>query len=84
LGAGGSHALNCTFYDANDPQSFLGYFFPLNDVINDVKKCRERLETQADLTLYTTPIAMDDLDELIVRAGFNIEFLDERNNIKAL
>jgi pimeloyl-ACP methyl ester carboxylesterase len=65
-GTGRSHPLNCTFYNTNDPQSFLGYFFPLEDV----KKCRGQLESQADLTLYTTPIAMDDLDEVRAALGY--------------
>ena len=59
-GTGGSHPLNCDFFNAADLQSYLGYFFPLEDV----KKCRKQLEQKADLTLYTTPIAMDDLDDV--------------------
>lgn len=66
-GTGSSHPLNCKLYDENNPQSFLGYFFPLDDV----KKCREQLQTQADLTLYTTPIAMDDLDEVRAALGYD-------------
>ena len=69
-GTGGSHPLNCKFYNAADIQSYLGYFFPLEDV----RKCREQLEQKADLTLYTTPIAMDDLDE--VRAALGYERLN--------
>ena len=66
-GTGGSHPLNCTFYDPNDPQSALGYFFPLNDI----KKCRQELESKADLTLYTTPIAMDDFNEVRAALGYD-------------
>jgi pimeloyl-ACP methyl ester carboxylesterase len=66
-GTGGSHPLDCTFYDQNDPQTIFGSFFPLNDV----KKCRQELETKADLTLYTTPIAMDDLDEVRAALGYD-------------
>lgn len=69
-GTGGSHPLNCHFYNAADLQSYLGYFFPLEDV----RKCREQLEQKADLTLYTTPLAMDDLDE--VRAALGYERLN--------
>jgi pimeloyl-ACP methyl ester carboxylesterase len=65
-GTGGSNPLNCNFYDANDPQSSLEYFFPLKDV----KKCREELEPRADLTLYTTSIAMDDLDDVRAALGY--------------
>lgn len=66
-GTGGSHPLNCDFYNPADPQSYLGYFFPLEDV----RKCRRQLEPTADLTLYTTPIAMDDLDEVRAELGYD-------------
>ena len=69
-GTGDSHPLNCSFYNPADPQSYLGYFFPLEEV----RKCREQLEPNANLTLYTTPIAMDDLDE--VRAALGYEQLN--------
>jgi len=69
-GSGESHPLNCDFFNSTDPQSYLGYFFPLEDV----RKCRAQLEAKADLTLYTTPIAMDDLDE--VRAALGYERLN--------
>lgn len=65
-GTGASHPLNCDFYNPADPQSYLGYFFPLADV----RKCRAQLELKADLTLYTTPIAMDDLDEVRNALGY--------------
>jgi pimeloyl-ACP methyl ester carboxylesterase len=65
-GTGGSHPLNCDFFNAADIQSYFGYFFPLEDV----RKCREKLEQKADLTLYTTPIAMDDLDEVRAALGY--------------
>ena len=57
-GTGGSHPLDCKLFNPADPQSYLGYFFPLEDV----RKCRQELEPKANLKLYTTPIAMDDLD----------------------
>jgi pimeloyl-ACP methyl ester carboxylesterase len=69
-GTGGSHPLNCNFFNPADPQSYLGYFFPLEEV----RKCRQELEPKANLTLYTTPIAMDDLEE--VRAALGYERLN--------
>src|SRR5574341_616508 len=65
-GTGGSHPLNCRFYNEADPQSYFGYFFPLDQV----RQCRQELERIADLTLYTTPIAMDDLDEVRAVLGY--------------
>ncbi len=69
-GTGGSHPLDCKLFNPADPQSYLGYFFPLEDV----RKCRQELEPKANLKLYTTPIAMDDLDE--VRAALGYERLN--------
>lgn len=69
-GTGGSHPLDCDFFNPAEPQSYFGYFFPLEDV----RKCRAQLESKANLTLYTTPIAMDDLDE--VRAALGYERLN--------
>ena len=65
-GTGGSNPLNCELFDSSDPQSYFGYFFPLGGV----KKCREQLESIADLTLYTTSIAMDDLDDVRAALGY--------------
>jgi len=65
-GTGGSNPLDCEFFNASDLQSYLGYFFPLEDV----RKCRQQLELKADLTLYTTSIAADDLDEVRAALGY--------------
>src|SRR5215217_8009926 len=65
-GTGKSHPLNCDFYNHADLQSYLGYFFPLEDV----RKCRPQLEANADLKLYTTTIAMDDMDEVRAALGY--------------
>jgi pimeloyl-ACP methyl ester carboxylesterase len=65
-GTGGSNPLNCNFFNPSDPQSYFGFYFPLADV----RKCREQLEPKADLKLYTTDIAMDDLDEVRAALGY--------------
>ena len=66
-GTGGSNPLNCDFYNATDLQSYLGYFFPLEDI----RKCRTQLEPKADLKLYTTTIAMDDIDDARAALGYD-------------
>src|SRR5215472_601621 len=66
-GTGGSNPLNCELFNASDAQSYLGYFFPLEAV----KKCRQQLEKVADLSLYTTPVAMDDLDDVRAALGYD-------------
>ena len=65
-GTGRSHPLNCVLFNPDDLQSYLGYFFPLEDV----RKCRTQLEAKADLKLYTTDIAIDDMDEVRAALGY--------------
>lgn len=66
-GTGGSNPLNCTFFDVKDPQSMLGHWNPPAEV----RTCRQELEIRADLRLYTTTIAMDDLDDVRAALGYD-------------
>ena len=66
-GTGQSHPLDCALFNPQEPQSYFEYFFPLEDV----RKCRADLETKADLKLYTTTIAMDDIDEVRAALGYD-------------
>ncbi len=66
-GTGGSHSLDCQLFNPADLQSYLGHFFP----IEAVRKCRPELEAKADLKLYTTTIAMDDIDEVRAALGYD-------------
>lgn len=67
-GTGHSNGLQCDLADdPSDPQSFFGELFPLDRV----RQCREKLEKIADLKQYTTPIAMDDLDEVRAALGYD-------------
>ncbi|MBA3352752.1 MAG: alpha/beta hydrolase [Blastocatellia bacterium] len=66
-GTGGSNPLNCTFFDPKDLQSYLGHWNPLEDV----RECRTQLEAKADLSLYVTSIAVDDLDEVRLALGYD-------------
>jgi pimeloyl-ACP methyl ester carboxylesterase len=65
-GTGGSNPLNCDFFNPTDLQSYLGDYFPLPDV----RKCREELEPKANLKLYTTEIAVDDLEDVRRALGY--------------
>lgn len=66
-GTGGSNPLNCDFFNPLDVQSYLGHWNPLDQV----RKCCEQLEPKADLRLYVTSIAMDDLDDVRAALGYN-------------
>jgi pimeloyl-ACP methyl ester carboxylesterase len=65
-GTGGSNPLNCNFFDPNSLQSYLSDYFPLPDV----RKCREELEPKANLNLYTTEIAVNDLEDVRRALGY--------------
>ncbi len=66
-GTGESAPLRCPYQDA--PGRGLDY---LNDAfpLAGIEACRDELSTRADLTLYTTPLAVDDLDEVRVALGY--------------
>lgn len=66
-GTGKSNGLKCDVGD--DPKNLDTYFsklFPRELV----RACREELEKRADLRQYTTPIAMDDLNEVREALGY--------------
>ncbi len=65
-GTGGSNPLNCTFFNASDLQSYLEHWNPPDQV----RRCRDQLEAKADLRLYTTSMAMDDLDDVRAALGY--------------
>ena len=64
-GTGQSNPLRCP-HDAT-PQHFLAEMYP----VEYIKNCRRVLEQRADLTQYTTPIAMDDLDDVRAWLGYD-------------
>jgi pimeloyl-ACP methyl ester carboxylesterase len=67
-GTGGSNPLTCDVDDdTKDINSFFGDILPPDKV----RACREKLQEHADLRLYTTPIAMDDLDDVRAALGYN-------------
>jgi len=66
-GTGGSNPLHCDLQgDAGDPRSYLLEMYP----VEAVKACRAGLEKKADLTQYTTSIAMADLDDVREWLGY--------------
>jgi len=66
-GTGNSHRLPCRFSDGVAMQNGFNDLFP----IDRVHACREALERVADVRLYTTPIAMDDLDDVRAALGYS-------------
>jgi pimeloyl-ACP methyl ester carboxylesterase len=62
-GTGESNPLRC---DLADPDDMTQYFTVERglDRMGSVSECRDKLAKIANLAMYTTPIAMDDLDEV--------------------
>lgn len=66
-GTGASNLLDCsTRGDRNDMRSYFGDPYRAEAV----RACRAELEKNANLALYTTPLAMDDLDEVRDAMGY--------------
>jgi pimeloyl-ACP methyl ester carboxylesterase len=67
-GTGEPNRLGCELGGREDDlQSYLGEMFP----VEAVRRCREQLAKVADLTLYTTDLAMDDFDEIRAWLGYD-------------
>ena len=66
-GTGGSHALPCELYPPLRGLQGLFEDFAKPEIL---RACRESLSKDADLTQYTTSIAMDDLDDVRAALGY--------------
>lgn len=67
-GTGQSNPLDCNFGGANEiVQAFLAGDLP----IEKVKECRAQLQQKADLRFYTTPYAVDDVDDVRAWLGYD-------------
>jgi pimeloyl-ACP methyl ester carboxylesterase len=66
-GTGNSHPLNCNL--SGDPAILQSYFDELFPVAK-ISACRVALERHSDLKLYTTPMAVADLDEARSALGY--------------
>lgn len=67
-GTGASNPLNCNFVANKDEMR--GYFVD-GMTIENLRECRAQLEKLANLELYTTPIAVDDFDEVRGALGYD-------------
>jgi len=67
-GTGESNPLNCS--PSGDKDEMRSYF---TEGVNleRLRECRARLEKNANLALYTSPIAMDDLDDVRAALGYD-------------
>jgi pimeloyl-ACP methyl ester carboxylesterase len=65
-GSGGSNALDCEL--STDPAN--ADFREDSRFVQSVRRCRKEVEQKADLRFYTTPIAMDDLEDVREWLGY--------------
>ncbi|MBV9699043.1 MAG: alpha/beta hydrolase [Candidatus Eremiobacteraeota bacterium] len=65
-GTGKSAPQNCDFAPAAHPELYFKQLWP--DAL--VRSCRDQLAAHADLSLYTTSIAADDLDDVRAALGY--------------
>ncbi|HJQ71302.1 MAG TPA: alpha/beta fold hydrolase [Blastocatellia bacterium] len=67
-GTGESNPLNCNLFgDGSSLQPYFDELFP----VEKVRECRARLEKISNPALYTTSIAMEDLDEVRRALGYD-------------
>jgi pimeloyl-ACP methyl ester carboxylesterase len=67
-GTGESNPLNCNL--AGNKDEMRGYFTE-GLTVENLRECRAQLEKTANLALYTSPIAMDDLDDVRAALGYD-------------
>lgn len=68
-GTGGSNALHCSLGESFN-EIIQSVAVGVDADLAAVAKCRDELERRADLRLYTTPLAVDDLDEVRAALGY--------------
>ena len=71
-GAGQSNPLHCAFPVPRGQTSFFGSLFPLDHIA----LCRSKLSQRADLSMYGTPAAADDLEDVRRWLGYDRLNLD--------
>ncbi len=66
-GTGRSHPLNCDITAATDPAGAFGQMYPPEWV----RRCRDMLSADADLTQYTTDAAVQDVEDVRASMGYD-------------
>lgn len=70
-GTGGSAALTCAFFEAELDEREISESLQFDTLgLDDLRDCVAEIESVADPRQYTTPIAMDDLDDVRAALGY--------------
>ena len=71
-GTGGSGELTCAFFDTDFDDQDLAESFQFDNLpLDRLRECLAEVETAADPRHYTTPLAMDDLDDVRSALGYD-------------
>ena len=70
-GTGGSGRMSCALFDAVPDEEASGESLQLDAFpVDDLRDCLAEVETATDPRHYTTPVAMDDLDDVRAALGY--------------
>ena len=70
-GTGGSGRMTCTFFESEVDEQQLGESLQVDTLpLDDLRECLVEVEAVADPRQYTTPVAMDDLDDVRAALGW--------------
>ena len=70
-GTGGSGRMTCAFFESDADEQAVSESLQLDTLpLDDLRECLAEVETTADPRQYTTPVAMDDLDDVRAALGY--------------
>ena len=70
-GTGGSGPLTCAFFERDAEEDAVSESLQFDTLpLDELRECLEEVETLADPRQYTTPVAMDDLDDVRAALGY--------------
>jgi pimeloyl-ACP methyl ester carboxylesterase len=70
-GTGGSGRMTCAFFESDVDEEAVSESLQLDALpLDDLRECLAEVEAAADPRQYTTPVAMDDLDDVRTALGY--------------
>ena len=70
-GTGGSGRMSCALFESGSDEGTSGESLQLDTLpLDDLRDCLAEIESAADPRHYTTPVAMDDLDDVRAALGY--------------
>ena len=70
-GTGGSGRMTCAFFESDVDEEAVSESLQLDALpLDDLRECLAEVEATADPRQYTTPVAMDDLDDVRTALGY--------------